>query len=129
MLGRRLVSCLLSGAGAGAAAVALAGPAATAPRLVSFLPGRARRIHAALCQQLVGGVDHDGAAVLQAHRSAESDPGAAVEPGDVGPPVEHGCQLAGRVRDLGGEHGVLLDRADLDREYATLDGCPAWLGQ
>ena len=53
----------------------------------------------------------------------------ALDAGDVRPAVEQRGQLAGRVDDLAGEHGVVLDRPDLDRVHPALHRGPAGLGQ
>jgi amino acid transporter len=63
--------------------------------------------------QFVGGVDHEGVAVLQADRPAQADKRPADDPRDMGPAVEQGGQVPGGIRDLQGEHRVLLDRPDL----------------
>jgi amino acid transporter len=72
--------------------------------------------------QFVGGVDHDGVAVTETDRAAQANERPADDARDVGPAVEQGRQVTGGIRDLQGEHGVLLDRPDLQGPNPAFHG-------
>jgi hypothetical protein len=64
------------------------------------------------CQQLVCGVDHDRPAVLGTDPAGEPEPRPAINACDMRAAVEQRGQMAGRILDFVGEHGVVLGGAD-----------------